>query len=97
MNPEFFLTGDGVGFAIYVVVQCLAAIAIRGRRRWLALLPVPFMVAVFLWTVFAYRSDSNLWPLVMIFASVAAVVAVAVLWVGLGLVQKRETDDRTGA
>jgi hypothetical protein len=97
MDVEFFLAGEGLGFTIYVLLQCLVAMAIRGRRRVLALLPSPFMLGVLLWTIFAYRSESNLWPIVMIFTSAAAIFAVVVLWVGLGIVQKREGAARVGS
>ena len=90
MDIEFFAAGEGVTFTVYVVLQLLAAIAVRGRYRMLVWIPAPFMIGVLLWTIYSYRSGGNLWPIVMIFASPVAIVAVIVLWVALRVVQKRE-------
>ena len=90
MGVEFFTTGCGAGFTIYVALQLLAAITLRRRGRLVVLTPAPLMLAVLLWTVLAQRSESNLWPAVMIFASLIATGIVIALWFALGIAQKRE-------
>lgn len=77
---RFFLSGWGIGFIVYAVLQVLAAMRIRGQRRGLILLPAPFMLGVLVWTVYAYSLESNLWPVPMIFASVMASMVVILLW-----------------
>jgi hypothetical protein len=77
----FFTFGWGIGFSVYVVLQIVAALAVRGKYRALVVLPMPFMVGVAVWTVYAYSQDGNLWPIAMIFASPLAAVAVSILWV----------------
>jgi hypothetical protein len=77
---RFFLSGWGIGFIVYAVLQILAALRIR-ERRGLILLPAPFMLGVLIWTMYAYSLGSNLWPVPMIFASVLASIVVILLWV----------------
>jgi hypothetical protein len=90
MGTSFFLGGWGLGFTAYVVVQVVALLALRkSSRRNLVLLPAPFMLGVLLWTVYAYQADSNLWPIVMIFASPMAVIAVLVTSIALRLTGRR--------
>jgi len=91
MGVRFFLSGWGLGFSAYVVVQVLALLALRtSRRRRISLLPAPVMLGVLLWTAYAYNADSNLWPLVMIFASPVAVIAVLAIGIAMWLEQRRE-------
>ena len=79
----FFFAGWGVGFTVYVVVQLAAVCSVRGRRRAIVAIPLPFMAAVFLWTDYAARKESNLWPVVMILTSPVAALTVVLLWVGM--------------
>ena len=91
MGIEFFLAGWGLGFTVYVILQALAAFTVR-RRRMLVLAPAPLMLGVLLWTIFAYRAESNLWPVVMIFSSPLAAIVVTALWVRLRIMQRRERE-----
>lgn len=90
MGIEFFTAGWGVGFLVYLVLQFLALLHLRGARRLLIALPLPVMLGVLLWTIYVYRRDSNLWPMVMILTSPVAALAVALLWVPLGVSQRRQ-------
>ncbi len=60
-------------FDVYVVMQIIAAIKLRGLGRWLSLLPVPIMLYVLWITGQAYHLDSNIWPIMLILASPIAV------------------------
>jgi hypothetical protein len=95
VDIEFFLAGWGVGFTVYSVLQLLAVVTLQHRRRVIVLLPAPVMLGVLVWTVFAYRNGSNLWPIIMIFASPLSVVGLIVLWISLRFAQKREAVSRT--
>lgn len=91
MGANFFLAGWGLGFTAYVVLQSLALVALtRNRRRRIALLPGPVMLGVFLWTMYAYQTGSNLWPIVMIFASPVAAIAVLTIWIAIWVEERRE-------
>ena len=78
----FFLFGWGSTFAAYVVLQVLTVATLKGAVRYAALLPLPFMIGVAVVTVSAWHNQSNLWPIVMIFASPLALLYL--LFVGLG-------------
>lgn len=91
MGATFFFTGWGLGFTAYVVVQVVALLALRTtRRRRIALLPAPVMLGVVLWTIYAYQAESNLWPIVMIFASPLAAIAVLALWITMSFEARRD-------
>lgn len=91
MGATFFLSGWGLGFTAYVVVQVLALLALRTtRRRRIALFPAPVMLGVLLWTLYAYQVESNLWPIVMIVASPMAAIAVIALWITMWLEARRD-------
>lgn len=90
MGIEFFIGGWGLGFAIYVVLQLVTVVSIKRNWRVIAMLPVPIMIGVLLWTIYAYRSGSNLWPIVMIFASPLAILGVLVIWIAMWIAQKRD-------
>lgn len=48
------------------------------------------MLCVLLYTIYAYKSDSNLYPVIMILASPPAAAALIVVWIALLVAQKRE-------
>lgn len=65
-------------FGPYLVLQVYAAILCRGWWRAGALLPLAWMVPVAAVTVKAFRENSNLWPCMLIPASVVSFVYLAV-------------------
>jgi hypothetical protein len=70
-----------VPVALYLTVQILAGIKLRGVARLLAVLPLIPMVWIAVVTVGAYRQESNLWPILLIFASPMAALYIGVVWV----------------
>jgi RHS repeat-associated protein len=90
MGLEFFLAGWGLGFTIYLVVQISAIVASRGKSLRIVSAPAPIMIVVLSWTVIAYQRESNLWPIVMIFASPLPAIAVVAIWIALRITKKRE-------
>lgn len=74
---------------LYLVMQVTAAITLRGVARLLAMLPVipiPWITVV---TIRAYQQDSNLWPILLIFACPAAALYIGLV-LGLTLAIKKE-------
>ena len=76
----FFTTSWGLPFTIYVVIQIIAAIKLRGLKRIMVLLPVPIMLIVIAVTFYGYQQQSNLWPIYLIFVSPLAILYVAIMW-----------------
>ena len=94
MSVSFFLSGWGVGYTLYVVVQIAAVFTLHGRYRLIGLIPLPFMLAVLGWTVYAENRGGNLWPVVMILTSPVAVLVVILMGVLYRLDQKRSVASR---
>ena len=65
---------------LYLVAQISAAVKLRGWARRIAFLPVIPMAWVTYVTVLAFRHDSNLWPILLIFASPAAAFFIFAVW-----------------
>lgn len=76
----FFLTW-GAPCTAYVVIQVIAAVRLRGKYRLICLVPVLPMLVVGALTVSAYRQQSNLWPILLIFAGPVAFLFVAGVWI----------------
>ena len=80
----FFLAGWGAGFSAYAVLQAITLWALKRPVWYLALLPLGPMGYVAMLTSVAYARSSNLWPIVMIFASpIAVLYLLAVGVIGL--------------
>jgi hypothetical protein len=62
------LTGYAATIA-YLPLQFYALVRLNGARRWAALLPIFLMAPVAIMTYSAYMQQSNLWPIMIIFAS----------------------------
>lgn len=65
----FFLVSFGLPFTLYLVAQVIALLRLRGHARAWAALAMPFMAWVVWLTADAYRQQSNLWPIALIFLS----------------------------
>jgi hypothetical protein len=80
------LLAVGCGFivpSLWLTGQVVALIALRGRLRWLATVPLVVMLSVIPTTYRAWHADSNLWPIFFILASFPAGIAIgAVLVIG---------------
>jgi hypothetical protein len=87
----FFVRGWGIGFAVYLILQLLAVLFVRGWRRAIVAIPLPFMAAVLYWTNYAANKESNLWPIVMILTSPVAALIVVLLWIGMVFFSRRRT------
>jgi hypothetical protein len=63
-----------------VPLQIYTAIKWRGGWRIAALVPLLLMIPVFVTTAIALAQDSNLWPIVMIFAAPIGTGYLAILF-----------------
>ena len=86
---RFFLIGPAVGCTVYVVLQIVAAWKLAGAWRVLGLAPAPIMLWVAVDAVEAYRLESNLWPIRMIFAGPAASGYLCLLMAAALLLKRR--------
>jgi hypothetical protein len=66
-------------FTVYIVLQIVAVVRLRGVSRAVSLVPVLPMAFVMAVTIEEYRHHSNLWPIGMIFGSVVAALFLAAL------------------
>lgn len=82
------LVGYGAVLA-YFPLQIYTAFRLRGAMRIIGLLPIVLMVPVLKATANAYAEKSNLWPILMIFASPFAAGFLIVLLVVDRFVQKK--------
>jgi hypothetical protein len=85
----FFLAGWGLPFTLYVIAQTVAVVRLRGPARIWAAVPIPFMVLVLYVTLNAFVQQSNLWPIVMIFASPVALAYVVLVGIVVFFTRKR--------
>ena len=76
----------GLPFVVYLVLQTTAFFVLPRGRRLAALIPILPMVGVVLATIRAYEAQSNLWPILLIFASPLADLFLVVL-----LLQRRRS------
>jgi len=83
----FFLAGWGAGFTAYLTLQVLTLCVLKRPIWYLALLPLIPMAFVVVMTLTAYLQASNLWPIVMIFASPLAVLYLLVVGISGVLIQ----------
>jgi hypothetical protein len=63
----------------YPMLQIVVIWRSAGAARWIAALPLVFMVSVYVVTGVAYAQHSNLWPIWLLFASPVALLYVAVV------------------
>lgn len=71
-----------VGFGaavVYLPLQIFTVVRLRGVWRLVALLPVLLMVPIFAVTASAFAQESNLWPILLIFAAPVGTGYLAVL------------------
>ena len=81
----------------YIILQFVVIWRSSGPSRWVAALPLVVLVPVFVLTGVAYAQESNLWPLLLLFASPVALLYVVI--VGLSLLaagMPSGTTTRTG-
>src|SRR4051794_19257200 len=74
----------GVGFVsavAYLPLQIYSGLKWRGGWRIAALVPAFLMVPVFVVTGIALAQESNLWPIIMIFASPFGTAYLVVLFI----------------
>lgn len=76
----FFFGGWGLPFTAYVVLQVLALRRVHRLPRWIVLLPVLPMAIVVAATIWLLAHDSNLWPMILIFAGPLAALYLVVVW-----------------
>ena len=63
----------------YILLQFVVVWRSSGLTRWVAALPLAVMVPIFILTVVALLQESNLWPLLLLFASPVALLYVVVV------------------
>lgn len=93
----FFFAGWGLPFTLYVIAQAIALFRLRGQARIWAAAPIPFMAVVLYVTLDAFAQQSNLWPIVMIFASPVALAYVLVVGLVAFFVRRRARVHSGGA
>ena len=93
---SFFLSGWGVGFSLYIFLQLLAAGTAKKEHRLLVLIPAIPMCGIAAYTVYAYQAESNLWPVLMIFASPVAALSVFGLWIAAFVSHRRARSTQPG-
>lgn len=80
-------------FVLYVALQIVAVVMLRGVWRVASLIPAVPMALVFLATVVGLFQGSNLWPILMLFTGPPALLYVVVLLgvfaIKQGLARKR--------
>ncbi len=62
----------------YIILQFVVIWRSTGVSRWVAAAPLVFMVPIVVLTVVGLVQESNLWPLLLIFASPVAFLYVLV-------------------
>ena len=77
---QFFVSPYGLSTTAYVVVQLVAIVRTSGWTRVVCLLPLPLMTILLIQSFHAYRADSNLWPILLIFGAPAALLFVTATW-----------------
>jgi hypothetical protein len=90
---RFFTLGWGLPFTVYVVLQVVAVLGVRGKYRVFVLFPALIGLSIIVWTIHSYRDGGNLWPLAMIYGGPVAAILVIALWVGA--VVARRTENRS--
>jgi hypothetical protein len=68
------ITNSMAPVVVYLVFQIRALIKLRGGRRIFAAIPLLFMIPIIVGAVEALSKGSNLWPVVLIFASLGGCV-----------------------
>ena len=66
-------------FPAYVIAQIIAIVHLRHGWLWASLVPVIPMIIVVVLTVQALLHQSNLWPVLLLFASPPALVFILVI------------------
>lgn len=79
MKFFWFSVTWGLPFVAYLFLQAVALLRLRKRWRLAALLPLLPMFVIVVLTIQAYRAESNLWPILLIFASPMAAIYVGVI------------------
>jgi hypothetical protein len=74
-----FVNAMWITVAGYLIAQVYTLIAWRHRWRVAAMVPLIVMVPVSVLTVQEYRQQSNLWPILMLFASPPALLYLILL------------------
>jgi hypothetical protein len=82
---RFFLIGWGAPFTAYVILQIVALVTLKRPYWYIAALPAPIMLWVLFITFDALLKGSNVWPVLMIFASPVAVFFILVV-ASIGLI-----------
>jgi uncharacterized protein (DUF58 family) len=77
---QFFVSPYGLPTTAYVVVQLVAIARTSGWTRVACLLPLPLMTILLIQSFHAYQADSNLWPILLIFAAPVALLFVTATW-----------------
>lgn len=96
VGEAIILIGFWGGVLGYPLLQFFAIRRMHGGWRFLAFLPLVLMAIVFTFTVVALYQESNLWPIVLIFASPLVLVYLAAL-LGVHAFTLRSKNDKLDA
>ena len=70
----FLVAGWGTFFTAYLIVQVVILATVKRPYLYWAAIPVPLMALVVIVTIQALLQESNLWPILLIFASPLALL-----------------------
>ncbi len=85
--------GDLIWLAVptYLILQFVVIWRSSGPSHWVAALPLVVMVPVFVLTGVFVAQESNLWPLLLLFASPVALLYVVVVGLFMWTAGKKST------
>ena len=76
---------------LYVAVQVVVLLRVRGVWRWAAALPLLGMLPFFALAAYEYGQQNELWPLMLVLASPVAIIALLII-AGLFYFTNRRAD-----
>jgi hypothetical protein len=89
----FLFAGWGTFFTVYLIVQVATLFTLRRPFWYFAVIPAPLMVLVVIVTIQALLQASNLWPIILIFASPLALLYLLVVG-AIGLIKQEHPNRR---
>jgi hypothetical protein len=82
----------GLPFTIYVVLQLIALVTVRGKYRVFVMAPALLGAAIVAWTILSYQRHANLWPLGLIYGGPLAAALVIAVWISAIVAKRAESN-----
>jgi len=80
-------------FPVYLALQFVVIIKSNGYWRFLSAIPILPMLLILGYTIYALSQGSNLWPLLLLFSSPAALLYVFIFLIILTINKKLNTHE----